>query len=127
MTKILLVEDDDLMVRMYERVFTHAGYLVDIAKDGQEGWGKIQNNPPDLILLDVMMPNINGLELLAKIKADQKFKDMLVVLLTNLGIQGELDKAIKKGAVQYIIKSNHPPDEVLEMVRKILVDRGIKQ
>ena len=120
MIKILLVEDDALMIRMYRRVFTHAGYMVDIAKDGQEGWEKVKANPPDLILLDVMMPMVNGLELLKKLKADPKLKEILVVLLTNLGIQGELDKAIKEGAVEYIIKSNHPPGEVMQMIKEIL-------
>lgn len=120
MIKILIVEDDELMIRMYERIFTHAGYSVDVAKDGQEGWEKIQENPPDLILLDVMMPNVNGLELLKKLKAEPKFKDILVVLLTNLGIQGEIDKAIKSGAAECIVKSNYPPSEVVGMVKEIL-------
>lgn len=120
MTKILLVEDDSLMIRMYERVFTHAGYSVDVAHDGQEGWKKINKEPPDLVLLDVMMPRVNGLELLTKLKADPKLKDILVVLLTNLGVQGEIDKAIKAGVVQCIIKSDYPPSEVLEMVKEIL-------
>lgn len=120
MIKILLVEDDSLMIRMYERVFTHAGYSVDVARDGQEGWEKINQNTPDLVLLDVMMPRVNGLELLSKLKADPKLKEILVVLLTNLGVQGEIDKAVKAGVVQCIIKSDYPPGEVVEMVKEIL-------
>lgn len=120
MRKILLVEDDGLMARMYQRVFSHEGYSVEVAKDGQEGWERIAKNPPDLILLDVMMPKLNGLELLAKIKENEKTKAVKVVLLTNLGVQEEIDKALKNGAVKYLAKSDHSPADVAVMVKAIL-------
>lgn len=72
------------------------------------------------------MPKMNGLELLDKLKADSETKEILIVLLTNLGIQEELDKAIRKGAITYIIKSAHHPNNVFNMVKDMLSKRLLK-
>ena len=74
--KILLVEDDDLMVRMYRRVLDCEGYTVEIASNGQEGYEKTKTFKPDLILLDIMMPVLNGLQALEKLKKDPQTKDI---------------------------------------------------
>lgn len=118
--KILIVEDDEIMSRMYKRLFVHEGYHVDIAENGEEGMQKALTEKPDLILLDVMLPKLNGLELLDRLKATDQTRSIAVVMLTNLGIQKEIEKAISNGAIKYIIKSNNDPYAVFNEVKKIL-------
>ena len=120
MTKILLIEDDGLMSRMYSRLFIHEGYDVQVAQDGEEGFAKAIEFLPDIILLDVMMPKMNGLETIRKLKEDERTRNIIVVLLTNLAIQDKLDEAMRLGAVAYITKSDHQPDEIIKMVEGFL-------
>lgn len=118
--KVLLIEDDPIMSRMYGRIFTARGYVVDVAHDGQEGYKRALGFKPDVILLDVMMPKVNGLELLDQLKANPKTKHIKVVLLTNLGVQAEIDKALKKGAIACLMKSDQDPPKVVDFVDKII-------
>lgn len=124
--KILIVEDDDMMARMYNRLFVHEGYEVEIAENGELGFEKALSGKPDLILLDVMMPKLNGLGLLEKLKNTNQTKPIAVVMLTNLGLQKEIDKALAKGAVKYIIKSENDPYKVFREVKEILEDKTTK-
>jgi len=123
MAKILLVEDDGLMSRMYGRLFTFEGYEVDIAVDGEAGLVEAKEFQPDLILLDIMMPKMNGLELIQKLKEEPRTRNIMVVLLTNLGIQEKLDEAMRFGAVACITKSNHQPEDVVKIVKDLLSKR----
>jgi CheY-like chemotaxis protein len=120
MAKILLVEDDGLMSRMYGRLFAYEGYDVEVAADGEAGFVKAKEFQPDLILLDVMMPRMNGLELIQKLKEESRTRDITLVLLTNLGIQEKIDEAMRLGAAGCIIKSNHSPEEVIKLVEGFL-------
>lgn len=120
MTKILITEDDPLMSRMYQKIFTFEGYEVIMAADGQDGLDKIRAEKPTLVLLDIMMPKMNGLEVLEKLKADPLTKAIPVIMLTNLSSQQDADNAMLLGAVRYIVKSEHDPKEVADMVKEIL-------
>ncbi|MEK9196473.1 MAG: response regulator [Patescibacteria group bacterium] len=120
MTKILITEDDPLMSRMYQKIFTFEGYEVVMAGTGQECLDKAREVKPTLILLDVMMPVMNGLIALEKLKEDPATKAIPVVMLTNLAGQQDAESALSKGAVKYIIKSEHDPKEVADMVKQIL-------
>lgn len=120
MLKILIVEDDPLMSRMYQKIFTFEGYDVKSAADGEEGLEKAKTEKPALILLDVMMPKMNGLELLSKLKLDPDLKTIPVIMLTNLAGEKDAETALAKGAVKYIIKSNQEPKIVADMVKEIL-------
>lgn len=117
---LLIVEDDPLMSRMYQKIFKFEGYNVDTAADGEEGLEKVKTGKPTLILLDVMMPKMNGLEVLEKLKLDPATKSIPVIVLTNLAGQQDAEKALTLGAVKYIIKSEHEPKEVVNMVKEIL-------
>ncbi|HSX01848.1 MAG TPA: response regulator [Candidatus Saccharimonadia bacterium] len=119
-TTILIAEDDALMSRLYQKIFGFEGYTVEMAADGQEALDKARTVKPTLILLDVMMPKLNGLEALDKLKADPETKAVPVVMLTNLAGQQDAETALAKGAVKYIIKSEHEPKEVADMVKEIL-------
>jgi CheY-like chemotaxis protein len=119
-TTILIAEDDALMSRLYQKIFTFEGYVVELAHDGQEALDKARSVKPTLMLLDVMMPKMNGLEVLDKLKADPETKQIPVVMLTNLAGQQDAETALAKGAVKYIIKSEHEPKAVADMVKEIL-------
>jgi CheY-like chemotaxis protein len=121
MAKILIVEDDPLMSRMYQKIFTFEGYEVTMAGDGQEGLDKAREQKPTLMLLDVMMPKLNGLQVLDKLKSDPETKAIPVIMLTNLAGEQDADAALSKGAIKYIIKSEHDPKEVADMVKEVLV------
>lgn len=120
MKKIVLVEDDEVMARMYRRVFSFGGFDVIVATDGEDGLEKIKQTLPDLVILDVMMPKMNGLEVLGKLKTDLRTKNIPVVMLTNLKIPEEVRLALENGAARYIVKCEHEPKKVFEMVREVL-------
>lgn len=120
MTKILITEDDPLMSRMYQKIFTFEGYEVIMAADGQEGLDKIRSEKPTLVLLDVMMPKLNGFQVLEQLKADPATKAIPVVMLTNLSSQQDADNAMLKGAVKYIVKSEYDPKQVADMIKELL-------
>ncbi len=120
MSKILIVEDDPLMQRMYQKAFAFDGYTVSVAGDGVEGLDKIRSEKPTVVLLDVMMPKMNGLETLGKIKADPEIKSIPVIMLTNLAGSADAEKALGLGAVKYIVKSEQEPKEVVKMVKEII-------
>lgn len=120
MAKILIIEDDPLMQRMYQKAFSFDKYEVAVAGDGVEGLEKIRSEKPTIILLDVMMPKMNGLEVLDKVKADPELKSIPIIMLTNLAGSADAEKALAKGAVKYIIKSEQEPKQVVAMVKEIL-------
>ncbi len=120
MAKILIVEDDALLSKMYLSIFTSENYEVETAINGEEGLDKAREGHPTLILLDIMMPKLNGMEVLRKLKEDPAVKDIPVVVLTNLAGDSDIQNALNMGAVRYIIKSEHKPREVEAIVRDIL-------
>lgn len=120
MSKILIVEDDPLMSRMYQKIFSFENYEIVQAGDGEEGLEKAKTTNPTLILLDVMMPKMNGLQVLDKLKLDPDTKGIPVIMLTNLAGQQDAETALAKGAVKYIVKSEYEPKEVVSMVKEIL-------
>ncbi len=120
MSKILIIEDDALLSKMYLSIFTSENYEVETAVDGQEGLDKARDSKPTLILLDVMMPKLNGIQVLQKLKADPELKEIPVVILTNLAGDNDVQTALQMGAVRYIIKSENKPKEVEEIVRGII-------
>jgi CheY-like chemotaxis protein len=120
-TRVLIIEDDMLLSRMYMTIFLSNKYDVEIATNGQEGLDKARDTKPTLILLDIMMPKLNGIEVLRKLKNDPEVKDIPVVVLTNLAGNQDIQTALELGAVRYIIKSEQKPKQVEEIVREILV------
>ena len=121
MAKVLIVEDDPLMSRMYQKIFTFEKYEVELATDGEAGLEKAKLTSPTIVLLDVMMPKLNGLQVLEKLKLDPATKNIPVIMLTNLASEKDAENAMLKGAVKYIVKSEHEPKEVVEMVKEIML------
>lgn len=126
MTKILLVEDDPSIYKMYQKLFTHEGYEVEIAENGQEGLDKIAAGIPDIILLDIMMPKMNGVEMLAKLKEDPKTAEIPTVVLTNMSDMRVSNEIFAKGANLSIVKSETEPDQVLAWVKSELAKTSSK-
>ncbi len=121
MAKILLVDDDPLLVRMYQKKLENDGYTVITADDGDTALAKITEVKPDLILLDIMMPKTNGLQVLAKLKEDKDTANIPVILLTNVyGSDEDIDRGLELGAVAYLVKASNQPKVVVAKVKEIL-------
>lgn len=120
MAKILLIEDDPLIMQLYEAAFKFDGYEIATAADGEEGLEKINSWQPTIVLLDVMMPKKNGFEVLDAMKSNEATKHIPVVMLTNLSEHNDAETAMSKGAVKYIVKAEHTPKQITELVKEIL-------
>ncbi len=120
MKLILLVEDDPFVVDIYTKKLTEAGFSVEVAQDKEEVFKKISEKMPDLLLLDIVLPNIEGWDLLKEIKEDLTFQDLKVAILSNLGQKSDVEKGMKLGAARYFIKAHYTPGQVVEEIKKIL-------
>jgi CheY-like chemotaxis protein len=118
--KIMIVEDDSFVMDIYQTKLSQEGYEVLPAENGAEAIKKLEKEIPDLILLDIIMPYIDGLQVLRKIKADEKLKDIPVILLTNLSQKENINEGLGLGADDYLIKSHFTPSEVLEKIKKYI-------
>lgn len=118
--KILLVEDDQFLIDIYTTKLKEAGFEVEVAQDGEEVLAKIKEQKPDLMLLDIVLPQLNGWEIMEKLKQDQGLKGLKVIILSNLGQKGEVEKGLKMGAVRYLIKAQHTPKQVVEEIKEVL-------
>ncbi len=117
MTKILVVEDDSFVIDIYHTKLSQEGYEVIEARNGIEAMKKLEEVRPDLILLDIIMPYMDGMEVLRKIKKDEKLKTIPIILLTNLSQKEEINEGLGLGASDYLIKSHFTPSEVLEKIK----------
>lgn len=120
MIKILLVEDDEMLHGMYTHKFKNQGYDIISAFNGAEGVEKALIEKPDLILLDVIMPKMDGFVALKKIRKNPDTAKTPVILLTNLGQEEDVKKGKELGANDYFIKANHTPQEVVDKVHALL-------
>ena len=120
MFKVLIVEDDKFLSEMYAAKLTEAGFEMEAAYDGQEGFRMIGDLKPDLVLLDIVLPKMDGFEILRQVKANPDLKNMKIVALTNLGQKEEVEKGLTLGADDYIIKAHFTPTEVVAKVKKLL-------
>ncbi len=122
--KIALVEDDPFLSSMYSTKFEMEGFTVFTASDGAKGVEVISREIPDIILLDVLMPKMNGFDVLREIKKHDATKDIPVILLTNLNQSDEVEQGMELGAVDYLIKAHFMPSEVVEKIKAALAKFG---
>lgn len=118
MSKILIIEDDNFLLEMVVKAGKQGGFDIDIAVDGEEGFTKAKNGDYDLILLDLILPKMHGLELLKKLRSENIMTP--VVVLSNLYDKETLDTANSLGIKDYIIKAQTTPSEIIEKVKIIL-------
>lgn len=118
--KILLVEDEDFIRDLYVRQLTKAGFQVKSAVDGQSGLDLLKSETFDLLLLDIMLPRMNGLQLLREFKTQNPNSPMITILLTNLGQEAVIKEGFELGAQAYLIKASYTPDQVVNEVKNAL-------
>jgi len=127
MSHILIAEDEDFLIQALKDNLSTEGYTVEIARNGEEAVEKIGKKKPDLVLLDILMPKSDGFFVLEKIKNNPDWKLIPVIVLSNLGEDTMIKKALDMGADDYFIKSQHPIQEVIEKVKDYLEGRKAKK
>jgi len=118
--KILVAEDDQAISIMYKGKLESDGYIVIAASNGADALEFAKKEKPDLVMLDVIMPQLDGFGVLAELKKDPKTKDIPAIMLTNLGTDEDREKGAKLGAVDYIVKANMTPAQISEKIKKYL-------
>lgn len=119
-TKVLVIEDERMLTEMYATKFSMEGFEVEKAFDGAEGLTKARTVNADIILLDIIMPKLDGFAVLKELKKDDQLKQTPVLLLTNLGQDDDIKKGKELGADDYFVKSNHTPADVVAKVKELL-------
>ncbi len=119
-SKILIVEDDSFLVKMYLERLQDENFVVAVASNGEEGLQKAQTEKPDLILLDMILPKMNGFDFLKQIKADPALKNIPVIILSNLGQDQDIEQGRQLGAVDYLLKTNYPIQGVIDKIKEHL-------
>ena len=117
---VLLIEDDNFLIDIYKTKFEMEGFKVSVSDNGESGLEDVKKKKPDVVLLDILLPKMDGFAVLKKMKEDKDIKDIPVILLTNLGQKDDVDKGLKLGAVDYLIKAHYKPSETVDKVKKVL-------
>jgi len=118
--KILIVEDEDFLLDLYEAKLEQSGFEVVKASNGEEGVSLARLELPNLILLDILMPKVDGYDMLRQLKGSHETKDIPVVIFSNLSQKKEIEKGLKLGAKDFIIKTSVTPTEMMVKVREYL-------
>lgn len=118
--KVLLIEDDLPMVKMYSTKLRKENFEVEVACDGEEGLKKAKEWSPDLVVLDLMIPKIGGMELLEQLRADSKTKNLPVIILSNLSQEQDIERSKQLEVKEFLIKVNFTPSQVVEKIKGYL-------
>ncbi len=116
--KILVIEDEELLINLLQKKLIKEGYEVSMAMDGEQGLTKMRETAPDLILLDILMPKMGGLEVMEKMAKDEKLKSIPVIIISNSGQSVEISRARELGAKDCLVKTDFDPQEVIDKVNK---------
>ncbi len=117
---VLIVEDDVFLAGIYKKKFEIEGFKVSVSEDGSKGVEDAKKKIPDIILLDILLPKLDGFAVLKILKESKETNKIPVILLTNLGQKDDVEKGVEAGAVDYLIKIHFKPSEVVDKVRKVL-------
>ncbi len=118
MKKVLIVEDEEILRSLLQKRLREEGYEADVARDGIEGLEKIKQVKPDIVLLDIIMPNMGGFEMMEEMQKDKSFSGVPVVVVSNSGQPVEIDRAQRLGACDWLVKTEFDPQEVVDKVIK---------
>lgn len=119
--KVLIVEDDKFLADIYQTKFELEGFKVFVAGDGEQGLKLAKSKEPAIILLDILLPKLDGFAVLQTLKQQQETKSIPVILLTNLGQKEDVQKGLNLGAADYLIKAHFKPSETVEKIKKVLM------
>jgi CheY-like chemotaxis protein len=117
MTDILLIEDNDLLSQAYYMILKKSGYRVTVARNGQEGLEKLKEHKPQIVLLDMLMPVMNGVEFLKRYNSNQEYTGLKIVLLSNVADEPVVKQAMALGATTYVLKSSMGPGQLVSLIR----------
>ena len=120
MVKVLVIEDDKFLRELISQKLIKEGFSVEGAVDGEEGVKKVKESRPGVILLDLILPGIDGFEVLSRIKGDPSVASIPVIILSNLGQKEDVERGLKLGAVDYLVKAHFTPGEIIEKINNIL-------
>lgn len=120
MTHILIIEDDDFFRELVRKKLQSENFTISEAIDGEKGIAAVKEKKPDLVLLDLLLPNVDGFEVLSQVRADSSFAKMPIIILSNLGQQEDIERALKLGANDFLIKSQFDIVQVIEKIRGLL-------
>ena len=120
MSKILIIEDDNFLLSLIVEKFIQLGFDAEAASDGEEGLNKILNNKYDLVLLDMILPKMDGFKVLEEVKKNQSLKNLPIVVTSNLYDKNDIDRAVSLGAADYIIKAYNSPENIVDRVKAFL-------
>jgi CheY-like chemotaxis protein len=123
MAKVLIIDDNQQLLRMHQKILQFSGHEVHTATDGKGGFEKAKSEKPSIILLDIMMPEMDGLEVLEKLKEDQSTKNIPVLILSNLSDEEHAQESVKKGAEKYFIKGDSDPSQIADEIKAILGEK----
>lgn len=118
--KILLVEDDQFLRGIYKKKFELEGFKVTTAEDGEQALDEVEKRRPHIILLDVLLPKLDGFSVLEKLKSHSSTESIPVIMLTNLGQKQDVQRGLELGAVDYLIKTHFKPSELVHKVKETL-------
>ena len=121
--KLILIEDEQSIRELYKRQFDLSGFQTDAFGNGKDGLAALSQNHYDIMLLDIMLPDINGLQILKEVKANEKTKEMPVFMLTNLGQEVTIKEGFALGAESYLIKASYTPDQIVQEINNALAKR----
>jgi len=119
--KILIIEDDLFLRQLISKKIGQEGYDVVEAVDGEEGIKKVETENPDLILLDLILPGVDGFEVLSRVKKNLNTKHIPVIILSNLGQKEDVDRGLNLGAEDFLIKAHFTPTEIIIKIRNVLI------
>jgi len=117
---ILIIEDDKFLRELIARKLKEEDFRASEAVDGEEGIKKIKEEKPDLVLLDLILPGIDGFEVLSRMKEESALSSIPVIILSNLGQKEDVEKGLKMGAVDYLIKAHFTPGEIIDKIKNDL-------
>jgi len=117
---ILIIEDDEFFRELISKSLSSGGFVVSGAVDGQKGIEKAKELKPSLILLDLLLPSMDGFEVLSNLKKDSETSSIPVLILSNLGSKEDIDKAVKLGAADFLIKSQFASDEIIKKIKSFI-------
>jgi len=117
---ILIIEDDKFLRELIAQKLIKEGFEISEAVDGEEGIKKVKEEKPDLVLLDLILPGIDGFEVLSRMREESTLTSIPVIILSNLGQKEDVEKGLKLGAVDYLIKAHFTPGEIIDKIRAAL-------